>query len=53
MVRIPAGTTDLPLIQIVQTGSDVHPASCSTGTVKWQGGDDDHPPPSVAEVKDE
>jgi hypothetical protein len=45
------------LLQIVQTGSGVHPISYKMGTggsflgIKWQGREADHSPPTSAEVK--
>jgi hypothetical protein len=63
MIRIPAGTRDSSLLQTVQTGFGVHPASYSLGTgglfslgegdVKWPGRQADHSPPSSAHVKNE
>jgi len=32
IVRIPAGLRDFSLLQNIQTGSETHPASSSTGT---------------------
>jgi hypothetical protein len=58
--RSSAGTKDFPSILCVQTGSGVHPASCTVGTggpfqgVKARPGRDaDHSPPSSAEVENE
>jgi hypothetical protein len=40
------------LLHSVQTGSGAHPASYPMGArVKWPGCDDDHSPPSIAEMK--
>jgi hypothetical protein len=59
-VRSPAGAKDLSSILCVQTGSGVHPASCTIGTGgPFPGGkarpgrDADHSPPSSAEVVNE
>ena len=58
-VRIPAGVRDFSLLQIVQTGSGPHPASCSVSTgvhspgIKRRGRDVDQSRPSSAEVKNE
>jgi hypothetical protein len=56
-VRSPAGAKDFPSSFCVQTGSGVHPASCTMGTGgPFPGGkarpgrDADHPPPSSAGV---
>jgi hypothetical protein len=59
-VRYPAGAKDFSSNLCVQTGSEAHPASCTTGT----GGpfpvakalprrDADHSPPSSSEFKNE
>jgi hypothetical protein len=59
-VRSPAGTKDLSSILCDQTGSGVHPASCTMGTggplpggKARPGRDADHSPPSSAEVVNE
>jgi hypothetical protein len=59
-VRSPAGAKDFSSILCVQTGSGVHPASCTMGTGgPFPGGkarpgrDADHSPPSSAEVVNE
>jgi hypothetical protein len=59
-VRYPAGAKDFSSSLCVQTGSGVHPASCTMGTggpfhgVKARPGRDaDHPPPSNTEVENE
>jgi hypothetical protein len=59
-VRSPAGVKDFLSNLCVQSGSAVHPASCTMGTggpfprVKaWSGRDADHSPPSNAEVVNE
>jgi hypothetical protein len=59
-VRFPSGAKDFSSSLCVQTGSGVHPASCTKGTgvlspgVKARPGRDaDHSPPSSAEVKNE
>jgi hypothetical protein len=57
-VRSPAGAKDSSYSIFVQTGSEVHPASCTMGTEgPFPGGkprpgrDADHSPPSSAEVE--
>jgi hypothetical protein len=59
-VRSPAGAKDFSSSLCVQTGSGVHPASCTMGTGgPFPGGkarpgrDADHSPPSSAEVENE
>jgi hypothetical protein len=59
-VRSPAGAKDFSSSLCVQTGSGIHPASCTMGTVgPFPGGkgrpgsDADHSPPSSAEVVNE
>jgi hypothetical protein len=59
-VRSPARAEDISSNLCVQTGSGVHPASCTMGTgvlsvwVKARPGRDaDHSPPSSAEVENE
>jgi hypothetical protein len=59
-VRSPAGAKDFSSDLCVQTGSGVHPASCTMGIgVPFPGGkarpgrDADHSPPSSAEVVNE
>jgi hypothetical protein len=59
-VRTPAGAKDFSSILCVQTGSAVHPASCTMGTGgPFPGGktrpgrDADHSPQSSAEVVNE
>jgi hypothetical protein len=59
-VRSPAGAKDFSSCLCVQTGSGVHPASCIMGTggpspggKAQPGRDDDHSPPSSAEVENE
>jgi hypothetical protein len=59
-VRSPAGAKDFSSSLCVQTGSGVHPASCTMGNggvslaVKARPGRDaDHSPPSSAEVVNE
>jgi hypothetical protein len=59
-VRSPAGADDFSSILCVQTGSEVHPASCrmgigvlSLGVKARPGRDADHSPPSRAEVENE
>jgi hypothetical protein len=59
-VRSPAGAKDFSSSLCVQTGSGVHPASCSMGTSgpfpgakARPGRDADHSPPSSAEVVNE
>jgi hypothetical protein len=59
-VRCPAGAKDFSSSLCVQTGSGVHPASCTMGTggpfpggkaLPWR--DANHSPPSSAEVNNE
>jgi hypothetical protein len=59
-VRSPAGAKNFSSILCVQTGSGVHPASCTMGTGgSFSGGkarpgrDADHSPPSSIEVVNE
>jgi hypothetical protein len=59
-VRSPAGPKDFSTSLGVQTGSEVHPASCPMGTgglfpggKALPGRDADHSPPSSAEVVNE
>jgi hypothetical protein len=59
-VRSPTGTKDFSSSLCVQTGSGVHPASCTMGTGSpfpgskaRPGRDADHSPPSSAEVMNE
>jgi hypothetical protein len=59
-VRLPAETKDFSCNLCVQTGSGVHPASCTKGTLgpfpgskARPGRDADHSPPSSAEVENE
>jgi hypothetical protein len=54
-VRSPAGAEDFSCSLCVQTGSGVHPASCTMGTggKARPGRDADHSPPSSAEVVNE
>jgi hypothetical protein len=59
-VRSPAGVKDVSSNLCVQTGSGVHPASCTMGTGDHcpggkarPGGDADHSPPSSAEIVNE
>jgi hypothetical protein len=59
-VRSPAGAKDFSSSLCVQTGSEAHPASCTTGTrgpfsrgKARPGRDADHSPPSSAEVLNE
>jgi hypothetical protein len=59
-VRSLAEAKDFSSMLCVQTGSEVHPASCPVGTGgSFPGGkarpkrDADHPPPSSAEVMNE
>jgi hypothetical protein len=59
-VRSPAGAKDFSSSLFVQTGSGVHPASCTMGTGgPFHGGkarpgrDADHSPPSSVEVVNE
>jgi hypothetical protein len=56
-VRLPAEARNVSLHLHVQTGSGAHPASCPVGTGgcfsggKAAGAEDDHSPPSSADVK--
>jgi hypothetical protein len=54
-VQSPSGTKDFSSNLCVQTGSGVHPASCTMGTggKARPGRDADHSPPSSAEVVNE
>jgi hypothetical protein len=59
-VRSPAVAKNISSNLCVQTGSGVHPASCTVGTggpfpgaKARQGRDADHSPPSSAEVENE
>jgi hypothetical protein len=59
-VRFPAGTKDFFSSLCVQTGSEVHPASCTMGTGVLSlglkcglGRDADHLPPSSVQVENE
>jgi hypothetical protein len=59
-VRFPTGAKDFSCSLCVQTGSGVHPASCtmctgvpSPGVKARPGRDADHSPPSSAEVENE
>jgi hypothetical protein len=59
-VRSPAGAKNFSSSLCIQTGSGVHPASCTMGTggpfpegKAWPGRDADHLPPSSAEVVNE
>jgi hypothetical protein len=59
-VRSPAGAEDFSSILCVQTGSGVHPASCTIGTggpfpggTARPGREAEHSPPSSAEVENE
>jgi hypothetical protein len=51
-VRFPAGERNVSLLHIVQTGYGALAASCLMGTgLKRPEREDDHSPPSSAEVK--